>query len=1162
MNTRLLFSIFAVSPIAGLAADKAKPAASPELAELTLELSPFVVTTTQDTGYVATSSLAGTRLNTDLRDIGAAIQVVTKDLMEDLAATSYNDVLLFTTSTETAGLGGNFSGANFPSGDRVNSDAVLNDPAGANRVRGLAAPDRTRDYFLTSIPFDSYNSDRVDISRGANSILFGLGSPSGVVNQSMLRAGLRKNATELRFQNEIGETNNLSSRVSLDQNTVLAKDRVAFRFAALRDNQNFQQQPANREQRRITGAVTVKLHPTTTLRAGFESGRVAANNPDALAPAESISNYLIQLKAYQAASAALRQPVTNLPLYADPFNIAIRNTAAYRTPNVVVPGFVNPLVQQGTNLFKNIALVYDNASSRTPAYAFQTAVQPGDVLVPANYVGSYPVPPGFAVTGNIATAQTLGVRNIGQDLPGWSTQALTDFSIFDFSRHLLAGTAGKQTQNFNTGNVVLEHTLKSGRAGLELAYDRQRMITTNANPFRGANGAIRLDLNRTITTGGDNPNFGRPFIIDRLNLNDTKTETAAFRATAFGKLDFTRDFLAGTRLGRWLGQHTLTGLFSTQDTTTRSTTVQEAWNAGGDARINALLDASIGVKQFQRQVAYIDYIGPAVNLLANPAALKFTDFQIANRAVVNQAIPSPGGVVPVAVWSNISPVRETYPLTRAPYVRNGSLKKITVDSVAAVLQSRLVEDMLVSTVGWREDKQRFANNNNPPVDPADASGQSFTTSEKDFTLDGIPTSRSRGSTLSTSFVGRLPKRWRDLPGGTEVSAFVSKSDNLQPDPGRLDQYQHILPAPAGKTREIGLNVVTLHGKVHLRVNRYDSAVTGITNGRLGGLFNNALIESTFREIQFMYDDIRGASLSDPAVQRVVAGSNAIAGLYGARIDPVARTITVNDSHPYAKTWRAANPSLVIAPNGTLQSFFYTNPPNLADTQDSKSAGYEGEIVFNPTRGWRMLLNVAKQETQTANSLPNLAVLLKDFTPVMYGAPGAPSAVGALVRGNPLSSTSTAATNAEFWNNSVQIPYAAVTSLDGTTSPEQRKWRANFVTNYEFTGERLKGFSVGANVRWQDRVAIGYPLITDRVGNLVPDRARPYLGPTETAVGFRAGYRRSLFQNRVQWNLSFNLQNAFSHTGDLIPVLAQPDGSIAQMRTAPPRSLVMTNSFKF
>ena len=51
------------------------------------ELSPFAVDAQDNIGYRATSTLAGTRLKPELRDLGAAISVMTEEFFEDTGAT-------------------------------------------------------------------------------------------------------------------------------------------------------------------------------------------------------------------------------------------------------------------------------------------------------------------------------------------------------------------------------------------------------------------------------------------------------------------------------------------------------------------------------------------------------------------------------------------------------------------------------------------------------------------------------------------------------------------------------------------------------------------------------------------------------------------------------------------------------------------------------------------------------------------------------------------------------------------------------------------------------------------------------------------------------------------------------------------------------------------
>ena len=57
--------------------------AQDEAEEEVYELSPFTVEDDEYIGYLAISTLAGTRLNTRLEDIGTSISVLTKEFLED-----------------------------------------------------------------------------------------------------------------------------------------------------------------------------------------------------------------------------------------------------------------------------------------------------------------------------------------------------------------------------------------------------------------------------------------------------------------------------------------------------------------------------------------------------------------------------------------------------------------------------------------------------------------------------------------------------------------------------------------------------------------------------------------------------------------------------------------------------------------------------------------------------------------------------------------------------------------------------------------------------------------------------------------------------------------------------------------------------------------------
>src|SRR5690349_11628163 len=96
------------------------------------------------------------------------------------------------------------------------------------------------------IPWDSYNTERVEIQRGPNSILFGVGSPAGIINANTIQS--RFDGNKGRVENQFGNYNSL--RWVADYNLEVVDDLLSFRFAGLLNNQKFRQEPAfNKEKR-------------------------------------------------------------------------------------------------------------------------------------------------------------------------------------------------------------------------------------------------------------------------------------------------------------------------------------------------------------------------------------------------------------------------------------------------------------------------------------------------------------------------------------------------------------------------------------------------------------------------------------------------------------------------------------------------------------------------------------------------------------------------------------------------------------------------------------------------------------------------------------------------------------------------------------------------
>ena len=247
-SPRTLFATFAGWLAITTAVGAQTAANNPSPSTDAIVLSPFEVAAGQDNGYAASGTLAGTRLRTDLRDVPASISVVTKQFMDDVGATNLEGLLTYTLGTEVFGLGGNFSNHGLD-GNFTDVISQLRGAQGATRVRGIGSADQTRDFFITSAAMDGYNTERVEINRGPNAILFGLGNAAGIINTGLIKA--QTNQTRTKVENQLGQHG--THRLSLDHNQVLIKDRLALRVATLYGDKRYQLKPAYVRDERIFG---------------------------------------------------------------------------------------------------------------------------------------------------------------------------------------------------------------------------------------------------------------------------------------------------------------------------------------------------------------------------------------------------------------------------------------------------------------------------------------------------------------------------------------------------------------------------------------------------------------------------------------------------------------------------------------------------------------------------------------------------------------------------------------------------------------------------------------------------------------------------------------------------------------------------------------------
>lgn len=211
-------------PVRPVAADKKKD--NPQAGEDILRLSAFEVRSDPDNSYGALESNSLTSFRMDLDKMPATAQVFTQTFMDDIAATSVEEVLTGYAGTVTANSSNANSSIAMP-GDR--------DGGGGLSIRGTGAGDTKRDGFTgpkshgrtISGYTDNFGLERVEVVEGPQSILYGAVGGGGVINTVSKRAQFSRQRTTVSVRvDKYG-----SKRAMLDTNYGVKK--VAVRVAAI-----------------------------------------------------------------------------------------------------------------------------------------------------------------------------------------------------------------------------------------------------------------------------------------------------------------------------------------------------------------------------------------------------------------------------------------------------------------------------------------------------------------------------------------------------------------------------------------------------------------------------------------------------------------------------------------------------------------------------------------------------------------------------------------------------------------------------------------------------------------------------------------------------------------------------------------------------------------
>lgn len=219
------------------------------------ELAPIVVQGTEDptgpvAGYAAGTS-ASIKSNRSLAEVPASVTVVTTDQIDDTGATNLSEALNYSAGVVTEAYGAD---------PRFDSIVVRGqDLQNQIYLNGLRFSRSSRpDYGAPSL--DLYGMERVELLRGPQGVLYGAGSPSGMVNLVQKRAQLSGDTSEMGV--ELDE--NGSWHLFGDFNKVVS-DRLAYRIVSRSGNGKTGIEEYDNEGTYLGFSARYEATPTTTV---------------------------------------------------------------------------------------------------------------------------------------------------------------------------------------------------------------------------------------------------------------------------------------------------------------------------------------------------------------------------------------------------------------------------------------------------------------------------------------------------------------------------------------------------------------------------------------------------------------------------------------------------------------------------------------------------------------------------------------------------------------------------------------------------------------------------------------------------------------------------------------------------------------------------------
>ncbi len=1129
-------------------ADQAKPIpvettpAKPD--EDIVSLSPFeVVSDTK--GYYSANTMSGTRFNSKLEDLAASITVVTKDQMADFAMLDINDIFNYTASTEGTGT---YTDLTIDRNGSVSDNVQLN-PTQANRIRGLGAANVSFNNFETSgrMPIDPSITNGVEISRGPNANVFGLGNASGTVNQvaSVPNLTRDRSTVEARWDSYDGY------RTGLDVNRVLMKGVLAVRGSAVYQHDGFVRKPSGVDTERYNAMIKYQPFKTTTLTVGSYYYHQYGNRPNAVNPRDSVT-YWVQ---------------SGKPTW-DPIDEVVHVGGQTLGPFVTDTGVPDALQRTFTGnghsymYIDQRGLAYFGAPNTFAPNAF-------GVVSPVTANQSVRL---FA--SNSAAGATLG-KVTSQPL-FTTTPSVNNKALYDWENINLAAVNRDWDRDIVT-NVQLDQifintplqTLAAQLAFVRedsLRYRRDYIGIANDN---GQSGQLLVDVNEKMLDGTPNPFLGRFYIgQDQPRTIYQPLKWDSYRAQLAYKLDLTQS----KGWLRWLGSHQISGYDEYKYRIQRRYSFREAilddhsWITPGVVNSRANQGAVSGGPAAAPSItrSYLRYyVGDANTGRVDYAPTDFTagtytfnwgTYTLANRTVngVTALLPTPGSGVFTRESAQVGLAAVT------DSTGAGSNTKTILKTQGAVMQSHFLDERLVTTFGLREDKQ-YVKLGSAPQQLIYPQGIAFNYASIDSWAGGDYKFNSgktkQGGAVVRPFRGAAFVKDLDQKGdaghmlaGALNGMFLTynKSDSFLPQDPKINIFFEPLPNTTSQGKDYGLGVNLFDGQFVVRYNHWETKTKNFRQGDASTIAQRMTRIDITSNARFLLFNQMSLATATPA------SSSTSTAIGWVRM--------TNPTFTEAQVQAEVAKQMGLSYDNILAIQAAFGAGTIASSQDVTAKGNELEINYvSPSRNLTIAASGTSTESINTNISSDIERWIAQRMPIWTTIRDPRD--GALWWTKNYGGSQTAQAN---YQSFVATPYNVVKQQEGKSNPQIRKYAWKISTNYALRSitdnQWLKRVSLGGALRWESPGAIGYygleqlPAVINNLNTDAPiyDKAHLY-------VDLIGSYRMKMWSDRINATFRFKVENV-QEGGRLQAVAAYPDGTPNAYRIIDPRKFILSATF--